>query len=99
MLYFQRRFFDAIRSGAKTQTVRLWKFQRVKPEQSCHVPGLGRVRIESVEEIDLAALTADDARLDGFESLAELRQEIARLYPDGLDGGRKAWRVRFRLET
>lgn len=99
MLYFRRCFFDAIRSGTKTQTIRLWKFQRVKVGQSCFVPGLGRVRIESVDEIKMTSLTAEDARLDGFQSLAELRREITRLYPNGLSDGRKAWRVRFCLET
>ncbi len=97
MLYFQRRFFEAIRSGKKTQTIRLWKTRRVKVEQSCYVPGLGRVVIEAVEEVELNGLTEEDAMLDGFESLAELRREIKRLYPDGMSDGRRAWRVRFRF--
>ena len=97
MLFFQRRFFDSIRAGTKSQTIRFWKTARVKAHQQSFVPGLGYVLIESVEELKLGQLTREDARLDGFRSLAELRRTIKELYPEGLTEGRKAWRVRFRL--
>ncbi len=95
MLYFQRRFFDVIRHGEKTQTIRLWKTQRVKLGQNCYVPGLGRVAITSIAEVELADLTDDDALRDGFASLAELRGEIERLYPQGLVDGRRVWKIGF----
>lgn len=30
MLFFQRQFLDLIRIGTKTQTIRLWRYPRVK---------------------------------------------------------------------
>jgi acyl-CoA synthetase (AMP-forming)/AMP-acid ligase II/pimeloyl-ACP methyl ester carboxylesterase/uncharacterized protein YqfB (UPF0267 family) len=98
MLLFKKKFFADILSGKKTQTIRLWKRSLVRPDQSAFVPGLGRVRIQSVDPISLDELTEDDARLDGFESLAALRSELRNIYGDELPSDRKVWRVRFRYE-
>jgi hypothetical protein len=97
MLLFKKQFLPAIRSGQKTQTIRVWKHRRVRAGQRSYVPGAGPIRITAVDEIQLDQLTDDDARPDGFTTADQLRAEVARLYPDQLAGGCRAYRVRFRL--
>ena len=81
MLLFKKKFLAAIRAGEKTQTIRLWKHRRMRAGQRSYIPGIGPIRLTAVEEVDLDGLTDADARPDGFQSAAELRAEIARLYP------------------
>jgi hypothetical protein len=95
MLLFKKKFMDAIRAGEKTQTVRLWKYRRMRPGQRSYIPGAGYIRVQAVDEVALADLTDEDARLDGCESADALRTEIAALYPKELAAGYRAYRVRF----
>jgi hypothetical protein len=97
MLLFKKKFLDAIRSGLKTQTIRLWKYRRMRPGQRSYIPGAGYIRLKQVEEVQLEALTDDDARPDGFETADQLRGEIARLYPRELTDGYRAYRIAFTL--
>ena len=98
MLLFKKKFMAAIRSGEKTQTVRLWKWRRMRPGQRSYIPGAGYIRVEAVDEVPLDQLTDDDARRDGFESAALLRAEIKRLYPDlEAKGTHRPYRIRFVL--
>ncbi|HZZ29697.1 MAG TPA: ASCH domain-containing protein [Pirellulales bacterium] len=97
MLLFKKKFLDAIRQGRKTQTVRLWKWRKMKPGQRSYIPGAGYIQIGDVDEVALPALTEEDARLDGFSSAAALRQEIEQLYPHQLAAGYRAFRIRFML--
>ena len=43
MLFFKKRFFEAIESGTKTTTLRCWSHRRVKPGSVHTVPWLGRL--------------------------------------------------------
>jgi hypothetical protein len=97
VLLFKREFLPAIRRGEKTQTIRLWKHRRMKPGQRSYIPGAGAIRVTAVDEVDLDRLTDADARPDGFETAEQLRAELARLYPDQLARGRRAYRVVFVL--
>ena len=97
MLLFKKRFLDAIRSGQKTQTIRLWKFRKMRAGQRSYIPGAGYIRLTAVDEVDLEQLTDDDARPDGFATADDLRAEIARLYPQQLANGHRAFRIRFVL--
>ncbi len=97
MLLFKKKFLDAIRAGQKTQTVRLWKWRKMKPGQRSYIPGAGYIHIEAVDEVALSQLTEADAVLDGFSSAAALRQEIEHLYPKQLAAGHRAFRIRFTL--
>jgi hypothetical protein len=97
MLFFQRQFLPAIRRGEKTQTIRLWKYRRVRAGQRSYVPGAGYIRITAVDEVQLESLTDDDAVPDGFATADELRAEIARLYPGPQRAELKAFRVCFHL--
>jgi hypothetical protein len=80
MLLFKKKFLDQIRSGEKTQTIRLWDHRRMKSGQRSYVPGVGYIAIISVEPVELARLTDADAVLDGFPSAELLRKEIRTLY-------------------
>lgn len=97
MLLFKKKFLDAIRSRQKTQTVRLWKWRKMKAGQRSYIPGAGYIQIAAVDEVALDRLTDDDARLDGFDSAAALRLEIQQLYPKQLAAGYRAFRIRFTL--
>lgn len=98
MLLFKKEFLPAIRRGEKTQTIRLWKYRRMKSGQRSYIPGAGYIRVTAVDRVQLEQLGDDDARPDGFSTAEELRAEIARLYPQQLaDGRHQAYRVVFRL--
>lgn len=97
MLLFKKKFLAAIRSGEKTQTIRLWKHRRMRAGQRSYIPGIGYIRISAVEPVELDSLTDADARPDGFTSARLLREEIARLYPEQLAEGYQAYRVVFSL--
>jgi hypothetical protein len=97
MLLFKKKFLPAIRAGQKTQTIRLWKYRRMRPGQRSYIPGAGYIRLTVVEEVQLDALTDDDARPDGFETADQLRAEITRLYPRQLADGYRAYRIVFNI--
>jgi hypothetical protein len=94
MLLFKKKFFEAIVSGAKRQTIRVWPRRRLRAGQLEFVPGLGRVRITAFEPISPPDLTEEDARLDGFESLAALLDELRALYGERL-ASVPCFRIRF----
>jgi hypothetical protein len=97
MLLFKKKFLPAIRQGQKRQTIRLWKRRRLRPGQRSYIPGAGYIRIAAVEEVQLDRLTDRDARLDGFDTVDQLRGELQRLYPEQLAAGYQAYRVVFDL--
>ncbi len=87
MLLFKKKFLEAIRTGEKTQTVRLWKYRPHASRTTQLYSRHGYIRVHSVDEVELSDLTDEDARLDGFDSADALRAEIAALYPRQLAGG------------
>jgi hypothetical protein len=95
MLLFKKKFIDAIRRGEKTQTVRLWKYRRMKSGQRSYIPGIGYIRITDVDQVEIDDLTDEDAQLDGFETADALREELQNIYAEKLAGGYQAYRVRF----
>jgi hypothetical protein len=98
MILFKKKFLPLIESGAKRQTVRVWPKRRLRAGQTEFVPGLGRIRITAFEPIEPAALTEEDATLDGFSSLEALLGELRALYGDRLDTVR-CFRIRFDYPT
>jgi hypothetical protein len=97
MLLFKKKFLDAIRRGEKTQSIRLWKFRRMRAGQRSYIPGAGYIQITAVDEVALDALTDDDARPDGFPSADALRHELSQLYPNQQAEGYRAYRLTFRV--
>lgn len=97
MLLFKKRFLDAIRSGQKTQTIRLWPYRRMRSGQRSYIPGVGYIEVTVVEEVALDQLTDADAVPDGFASVGELKREIERIYREQPSGRQRAFRVAFRV--
>jgi hypothetical protein len=97
MLLFKKKFLPAIRSGQKTQTIRLWSCRRMRPGQRSYIPGAGYIHVTEVDPIQLDALQDDDALPDGFATADELRRELQGLYADQLAAGWQAYRIRFEL--
>ncbi len=95
MLLFKKKFLDDIRRGAKTQTIRLWKWRRMRSGQRSYIPGVGPIRITAVEPVDVNSLTDDDAVPDGFPSAQALQTELQTIYGDKLAAGHQAYRIRF----
>ncbi len=97
MLLFKKKFLDAIRKGTKTQTIRLWKWRRMRAGQLSYIPGAGYIVLDEVAEVKLKDLTDEDARPDGFATANDLRAEIEQLYPSAEEAGYRAFRIRFHV--
>ena len=69
----------------------------MKAGQRSYIPGVGYICVTGVDRVDLKSLSDKDARPDGFETAAELRAELARLYPKQLAEGHAAYRVVFHV--
>jgi len=98
MLLMRKVFFEAIRSGVKTTTLRYWRRRMVKPGSLQRIPGLGKVRIDEAACVEIGDLTDADAQADGFIDLKALRTALHDLYPPARRKGRKLYLVRFTLE-
>ena len=97
MLLFKKKYLDAIRAGEKTQTVRLWPHRRMRAGQRSYIPGVGYIRIESVDQVPLGDLTDADAVRDGFANREALLAEIESLYADEATQGHEPYRVIFSI--
>jgi len=97
MLLMKKIFFDAIRAGQKTTTLRFWLRRQVRPDSVHLIPGLGRVQIGKVTSVRQSDLTDTDAQADGFESTTDLKKALTRLYPPSRRKGRKLYQVHFEL--
>jgi hypothetical protein len=97
MLLMKKCYFDAIRSGRKTTTLRYWLRPRVKAGSLHRVRGLGQIQVHSVEAVDPAGLRLADAQADGFPDLASLWTTLERLYPPAARKGRVLYLVRFTM--
>lgn len=95
MLLMRKCFFDDIRAGTKTTTLRYWRCCRVRAGSLHTIPGLGKVRIESVQTIGPGDLGERDASADGFGTLRALKRTLHRLYSPGARAGRKLYKVCF----
>ncbi len=96
MLLMKKIFYDAIREGTKTTTLRFWKRRMVRPGSEHRIRGLGRVRIDEVRPVDLSELTEADAKADGLAGLEALRIALDEMYPPQHRDGRTLYLVRFR---
>ena len=97
MLLFKKKFLPAIRSGEKTQTIRLWKWRIMRGGQKSYIPGIGPILVDRVEEVAVDDLTDADAIPDGFPTAVALRAELRGIYGDKLAAGYRAFRVLFHV--
>ena len=99
-LFFKKPLQVAIREGRKRTTIRRWPAGRpaLRVGQRVYSPGLGWLAIDAVEAVDLTSLCDDDARADGFDTAAAMRQVLLSLYPSHADDGKHWFRVGFRVD-
>jgi hypothetical protein len=100
-LFFKKPLQDAIREGRKRTTIRRWRAGTpgVRAGQRVYSPGLGWLTIDGVEPVDLEALGDADARADGFDTAAGLRDVLLSLYPRYAADGKRWFRVSFQVAT
>ena len=99
-LFFKKALQAAIREGRKRTTIRRWPAARpaMREGQRVFSPGLGWLRVDSIERVDIDALGDDDARSDGFDTAVALRQVLLSLYPLHAEDGKQWFRVRFSVQ-
>ena len=97
MLLMKRQFFEMIRAGQKTTTLRYWKTCRVKPLSTHTVPGLGKIHIQDAQAVDHQKLTEQDALADGFENLAALHKALETMYDAQARSERQLFKITFEL--
>jgi uncharacterized protein YqfB (UPF0267 family) len=93
---FKKEYKPLIISGRKTQTVRVWKKCTLREGRVIKSPGLGRLRIDEIAQIKLKDLTEEDARLDGFDSRAEMLSVLKKIYKLKQTDNPTCYRVRFK---
>lgn len=87
-LRFKAPLIEPILSGRKTQTLRARVPATIVRGSTVHAacrydrPPFARLRVVSVDQVELGQLTRADARREGLASLDELVVGVARLYPD-----------------
>ena len=87
-MQIRRATLGAIAAGTVTLAFRRWDRPRVRPGGTQRT-AVGVLEFTSVEPVDEAALTADDARAAGFADLEALRKAQA--------GDRQLYRIGVRL--
>jgi uncharacterized protein YqfB (UPF0267 family) len=98
-LRFKAPLIDPILTGRKTQTLRARIPASIVRgsviDAGCRYdrPAFARLRIVSVDQVELEELTQADAGREGLASLEELVTGVGRLYPDVA----QLIRVRFEL--
>ena len=70
-MMFTKRLRPGIRRGEITCSVRIWQQPRVKVGNRYPMEG-GQIEIDSIEQIELADVTAGLARESGFNGLVDL---------------------------
>ena len=78
---FEQRLRDGLRDGSITVAFRRWKTHQVVAGGRYRT-GVGLVRVDSVDVVDPDLISADDARLAGYLTVAELVRDL-RGDPDG----------------
>ena len=95
MLLMKKTYFQAIRKGAKTTTLRYWRRRQVCAGSVHKIRGLGVIRIEDVRRVEPDDLTDAHARADGFADLSEMLAALGAMYPPADRDGRGLYLVEF----
>lgn len=95
-LEFKNKYRSLLLNGKKRATIRLYTNLKPGDEVYVHCGGkiIGIAEIEDVQEKRIDELTEEDAKIDGFESLDELVDEIRGIYGDV----EKVYVIKFRFK-
>lgn len=84
---FRKEYFELMKDGVKTQTLRL-NSKKLDVREGDIVtavfPGISEtltIRINRIGYKQFKSLNIVDAELEGFDSLADLKNELIRIYP------------------
>lgn len=88
---FRRQTLDAIARGTVTMAFRRWRQPRVRPGSRLRT-AVGVLAVDTVEVVDVAELTAEDARAAGYPSLDSLLDHV------GGTGDGRVYRMSVRLD-
>ena len=84
VLTFKTEYLDMIEKGKKIQTIRFWKKSPIgrvgEVITATNFRKKLRLRLVSLESKKVRQLTMEEARLDGFNSLGELRRALTSIY-------------------
>lgn len=82
-ILFKRKFLDLIISGKKTQTIRNWKNTKIQIGEVVEATNIKdgvNIIINSINKKKFSEVTEEEAILDGFQSLKELKEEVSKIY-------------------
>ncbi len=88
-MLFKKDVLSAIARGEVTTAFRRWRRPTVRAGGTLRT-AVGVLAIESVDEVDVDALSARSAKAAGYGSLEDARQHLA-------EGEGRLYRIRFRL--
>lgn len=84
---FNKKYYEAIKNGSKTQTLRLAR-KRLDVQEDSIVkavfPGINetlKIHIVKIGYKQFKSITLEDALLEGFENLTDLKNELLKIYP------------------
>jgi hypothetical protein len=96
MLLLKKHLVALVRAGKKRQTIRVWSRPIVRAGQVSYTPGLGKMLILRVDELDnFDVLTEADAKADGFANRAALMAELGKIYGSKVPVGKRCYRIHF----
>ncbi len=95
MLLFKKKFLPAIRSGEKTQTIRLWKFRHMRAGQRSYIPGVGRSASRPSNRSTSTRSPTPTRSPTASPRPAALQHELRTIYGEKLAPGHKAFRIVF----
>src|SRR5262245_11134319 len=93
MLLFEKRFHEGLKSGAVALTFRAWPSARVKPGGRYRCHPIGVIEVDAIARVRVRDIGEADARRAGFESLAELKQYLARFAKGSFGPATELWKV------
>ena len=103
VIKFRDEFYQKIRNGEKVQTMRTPSHRLdVVPGDfaACVFPGIDEQLFVTITDVGykyFKSLNDEDARLEGFESVHELKKVLLDIYPT-LDNYNRLYYYRFRLD-
>ncbi len=94
-MLFKTKFHEGIRKSSITLTFRAWKSARAKVGKQYRFGSEGGVEVDAVEEVEISAITDEDAHCSGFTSASELHTLLKKYSPEEFTPKSTVFRVSF----